>query len=53
MARPKKTFDPETKLIPIEDLKQVVRGLIAVPKDEIDKAEAERPKRKRRPPGQR
>jgi hypothetical protein len=48
MARPKKQFDPDTKLIPLDDLKRVVQGLIAVPKDEIDKAEAERPKRKRR-----
>jgi hypothetical protein len=48
MARPKKQFDPNTKLIPLDQLKSVVQALIAVPKDEIEKAEAERPKRKRR-----
>lgn len=42
MAEPKKPLEP---LIPLDNLKQVVRGLIRVPKDEIDKAEAERPKR--------
>lgn len=43
MARPKKPLEP---LIPLDDLKNVVKGLIAVPKDELDRAEAERPKRK-------
>ena len=43
MAEPKK-LEP---LIPLDELKKVVRGLIHVPKDEIDKAEADRPKRSR------
>lgn len=42
----KKPLEP---LIPLDDLKQVVAKLIAVPKDEIEKAEAKRPKRKREP----
>lgn len=40
---------PELKLTPIEDLKKVIQGLLRVPKDEVDKAEAERPKRERPP----
>lgn len=40
----KKRLEP---LIPLDDLKKVVSGLLRVPKDEIDKIEAERPKRKR------
>jgi hypothetical protein len=42
MARPKKPLEP---LIPLDKLKGVVAGLLAVPKDKIDKAEAERVKR--------
>jgi hypothetical protein len=42
--RMKKQLEP---LIPLDDLKSVVKGLMAVPKSEIDKAEAERPRRKR------
>jgi hypothetical protein len=41
----KKKLDP---LIPLDDLKRVVRGLVAVPKAKIVKPKA-KPKRKRRP----
>jgi hypothetical protein len=44
MARPKKPLEP---LVPLDELKNVVKGLIVVPKDEIDNAETEYPKRKR------
>lgn len=44
MAEPKKPLEP---LIPMDELKKVVRGLIHVPKDELDKAEADRLKRPR------
>lgn len=40
----KKPLEP---LIPLDELKNVVKGLIAVPKEQIDKAELERPKRKK------
>ncbi len=42
----KKPLEP---LIPLVDLKQVLAKLVLVPKDEIEKAEAQRPKRKRKP----
>jgi len=45
MARPKRPIAP---LIPEEELKQVVRGLLAVPKDKIVPPKAKTPKRKRR-----
>jgi hypothetical protein len=38
---------PPKPLIPLEDLKKVIQGLLRVPKAELDKAEAERPKRPR------
>ena len=39
--------EPLNPLIPLEDLKKVIQGLVAVPKAEVDKAQAERPKSKR------
>ncbi|HEV3156603.1 MAG TPA: hypothetical protein VGZ00_04590 [Candidatus Baltobacteraceae bacterium] len=39
----KKSLGP---LIPLDDLKKFVKGLIAVPKDQIEKEEAKQPKRK-------
>jgi hypothetical protein len=44
MARPKKPLAP---LIPLDQLKSVVAGLIAAPKDTVEKIEATPPKRKR------
>ena len=41
--------EPEP-LIPLDKLKEVIRGLIRVPKDEIDKAEVDRQKRPKAPP---
>jgi hypothetical protein len=41
MARPKKPLEP---LIPLDKLKGVVAGLLAVPKDKIDKPQVEREK---------
>lgn len=38
------------KLIPLDELKKAVQGLLRVPKDELDKAEAERPKQPRSKP---
>jgi len=46
MARPKKDLEP---LAPMHDLKAVVRGLIAFPKELLNEIEASRPKRKRSP----
>ncbi|HEV3155369.1 MAG TPA: hypothetical protein VGZ02_16280 [Candidatus Baltobacteraceae bacterium] len=37
----------DLKLIPLDELKKVVGQILTVSKAEIDKAEAERPKRKR------
>jgi hypothetical protein len=42
--KPAKTR-PETKLIPLDDLKKVVAAIAAVPKAEVDAMEAERPKK--------
>lgn len=39
---------PDMKLIPLDELKKAVQGLLHVLKDDIDQAEAERPKRKRK-----
>ncbi|HTU69530.1 MAG TPA: hypothetical protein VMF11_04340 [Candidatus Baltobacteraceae bacterium] len=44
MPRKRKT---DFALMPEEDLKKVVQGLLQVSKDDLDRAEAERPKRKR------
>ena len=41
----KKLLEP---LVPIDKLKEVVKGLLAVPKAEIDAEEASRPKRERK-----
>jgi hypothetical protein len=38
--------EPLKPLIPLDELKKVVQGLVRVSKDEIDKAEANRPKRR-------
>ena len=46
MPRKRKT---DFVLMPEEDLKKVVQGLLQVSKDDLDRAEAERPKRKREP----
>jgi hypothetical protein len=40
MARPKKPLEP---LIPLDKLKNVVAGLLAVPKDKIEKPEPKKP----------
>lgn len=40
----KKPLEP---LIPLDKLKEVVSKIVSVPKEQIDKDEAERPKRKR------
>ena len=40
--------EPLKPLIPLDQLKQVVKGLIAVPKDKMDEAEAKKPKSSQR-----
>jgi hypothetical protein len=45
MARPKRELQP---LIPEDDLKAVIRGLIAVPAEKVKAAEMARPKRPKR-----
>jgi hypothetical protein len=45
MARPKTPLEP---LIPEDDLKAVIRGLIAVPAEKVKAAEKARPKRAKR-----
>ena len=42
MANPKKALEP---LIPLDKLKSVVAGLLAVPKDKIAKPESENSKK--------
>ncbi len=39
---------PVGPLIPLDQLKRVVRGLIAVPKSDLEKPDPEKPKKPRR-----
>lgn len=44
----KKDAEP-LKLMPLDELKKVVQQIARVPKDALEKIEAERPKRERKP----